>query len=68
MNAIFNYVQNKMTDKRKHKDLKMSPCKKELNKFSDMSIKKNARMDVEEEGFWNFDQSKQQKGVFKTKK
>ena len=67
MNVDFNYVQKKMTNKRKRVDHDRSACKQELNKFSNMSLEKKAAMDMEDEVFWNFGPSKQQKGSFKEK-
>ena len=43
-----------MAEERKNLDRKRSACKKELNKFYDMSLKQKASMDVEDEEFWNF--------------
>ena len=68
MNAVFNYVQKKMADERKHTDRNRSACKQELNKYSNMSLEQKATMDVEDEEFWNFGPSKRQKWVFQTKK
>ena len=51
MNVVLNYAQKKMTDKRKRKDCKKSAYKKELNKFSNMSLKKKATMDMEDKEF-----------------
>ena len=45
MNAFFSYVQNKMADERKGADHKRSSCKKEINKFSNMSIKQKVSID-----------------------
>ena len=67
MNVILNYVQKKISDKPKRTDRERSDCKKEFNKFSDMSLEKKAAMDVENKEFWNFGPSKRQKGVFKIK-
>ena len=65
MNTVFKYVQRKMADERKKTDRKRSTCKKELNKFSDMSLEQKAASDKVNEEYWNFGPSKRQKGVFK---
>ena len=57
-----------MADEHKRADRKRSARKKELNNFSYMSLEQKSVMDVEDKEFWNFDPSKRQKGVFKTKK
>ena len=67
MNTVFEYVQRKMADERKKTDHKRSACKKELNEFSDMSLEQKAASDDDNEEYWKFGPSKQQKGVFKTK-
>ena len=41
----------KMAEERKHSDHKRSACKKELNKFSDMSLEQKAASDKENEEY-----------------
>ena len=51
LNKVFQYINKKIAEDRNHANHKRSACKKELNQFSDMSIKQSAEMNKEEEEF-----------------